>query len=142
METLRISSVVTKTLSPSNSLFKLHKGGSIWRWSGEGTNWDNIDNNQFTKAIAAGGSKVYHMRIGRAIFVYNGKTWDMLDSNPDTIQIAAGNAGIYQLHKEHTIWKHTSDGWKGTISSDRIVIEISVTDSVYSRKEGGEVIKI
>ncbi|KAJ3561205.1 hypothetical protein NP233_g10330 [Leucocoprinus birnbaumii] len=126
-------------------VYKLHQGGSIWKWKGEGTDWDQIDNNPETKLIAAFDDKVYQMHNSGAIWVYKDDTsqWVNLDSSPDAIQISVGKAGLYQLHKEHTIWKYLGEGegWKEIISSDSTVVEISVGDFVYARKEAGEVIK-
>ncbi|KXN81582.1 hypothetical protein AN958_04421 [Leucoagaricus sp. SymC.cos] len=134
---------ISSFIADGGSLYSLGKTGTIWKWGGA-QQWTGIDFNYDDKMVVAGGGKLYQLRAGGAILIFNRQShyWDNLDSDPNAIQIAAGNAGFYKLQNDYTIWKYSGEqGWERISSGDSKVAEISVGDYLYVRKEDGEVIK-
>jgi Tectonin domain len=110
-----------------SSLYQLHRGGRIWRYTGTPCSgescpgWQMVDNNPATAAIATGGAQLYQLHIDGRIWRYTGVPctgescpgWQLLDSNPNTLAIAAdGDSHLYQLHGDGRIWRFTGSGWQ------------------------------
>jgi hypothetical protein len=81
-------------------------------------NWQMLDNNPATQAIAADGSELYQLHKTGLIWRYTGTPltgWQQIDNNPATKKIVAAGGHLYQLHNTGKIWRYTGTpmtGWQ------------------------------
>ena len=90
---------------PANTVFQLHRDGSIWQSTGATCNgavcpgWIQLDNSSATVAISAGAGTVFQLRRDGSILRSTGVAcsgsfcggWQQLDNNPATVAITASN---------------------------------------------------
>ncbi|NBD24092.1 matrixin family metalloprotease [Paenibacillus glycinis] len=80
--------------------------------------WQNIDKNPATTAIAADGDSLYQLHGSGRIWTYTGVPitgWQELDNNPATRAITVSAGHLYQLHNNGRIWRYTGvphTGWQ------------------------------
>ncbi|WP_280187110.1 MULTISPECIES: hypothetical protein [Nocardia] len=81
-------------------------------------NWQLLDNNPATVALAADGANLYQLHTTGWIFKYTGTPmtgWQVLDKNPATKNIVAAGGNFYQRHGNGAIFKYTGTpvtGWQ------------------------------
>ena len=109
--------------------------------------WQQLDNNAATKAIAAAGNNLYQLHTNGKIWRYTGTPmtgWQMLDNNAATISIVAGGNNLYQLHNTGKIWRYTGvpmTGWQLLDNNAATKAIIAADNNLYQLHNNGKIWK-
>jgi tyrosinase len=80
--------------------------------------WEVLDNNPASVAIAAASNNLYQRHNNGFIWRYTGPPmtgWQLLDNNPASVAIVAADGNLYQRHNNGFIWRYTGTpmtGWQ------------------------------
>ena len=110
-------------------------------------NWQELDNNPASVAIAADGGDLYQLHNTGKIWKYVGPPltgWQQLDNNPATKQIAASGGHLYQLHNTGKIWKYVGPpmtGWQELDNNPASVAIVADGNDLYQLHNTGKIWK-
>jgi hypothetical protein len=109
--------------------------------------WQLLDNNPATGAIAAEGANLYQVHKNGRIWKYTGTPlsgWQQLDNNPATRKIVLGGPNLYQLHNSGRIWKYVGPamtGWQEIDNNPATTDIVATNNDLYQLHNNGRIWK-
>jgi hypothetical protein len=110
-------------------------------------NWQLLDNNAATAAIAADGADLYQLHQNGRIWKYTGTPltgWQELDNNPATKKIVVAAGRLYQLHNSGRIWRYVGPpmtGWQELDNNPATVDIVATNNDLYQMHSNGRIWK-
>ena len=110
-------------------------------------NWQELDNNPDTVALAADGTDLYQLHKTGRIFKYTGTPvtgWQLLDQNPATKQLVVSGGNVYQLHDTGRIFTYTGTpvtGWQLLDQNPDTVAIAADGANLYQLHKTGKIFK-
>ena len=110
-------------------------------------NWQLLDNNPATVAIASDGAQLYQLHRTGLIWRYTGTPltgWQELDNNPASAQIVTSGGHLYQRHNTGLVWRYTGTpltGWQLLDNNAATIDIVGDGDDLYQLHNSGRIWK-